>query len=110
MRQYRSLATVIEEVAVQSPHRSLAAVKNSRSQRAAIVIVKEVAPQNQRRFLTRQHCSLATVVEEVSAQSCHCSLTAVKNSRRTKYVGGVGNNQSQQRDFWHEQEGVTNKK
>jgi hypothetical protein len=33
-------------------------------QRAAIVIVKEVAPQNQRRLLMRQHCSLATVVEE----------------------------------------------
>ena len=71
-------------------------------QRAAIVIFMEVAPQNQRRFLTRQHCSFTTVVEEVSAQSCHRSLTAVKNSRRTKDVGGVGNN--------HEQEGVTNKK
>ena len=97
MRQYRSLATVIEEVAVQSRHRSLAAVKNC--QRAAIVIVKEVAPQNQRRFLMRQHCSLATVVEEVSAQSCHRSLTTIKNSRRMKDVGGVGNNQSNREIF-----------
>jgi hypothetical protein len=68
-------------------------------QRAAIVIFKEVAPQNQRRFLIRQHCSLATVVEEVSAQSCHRSLTSVKNSRRTKDVGGVGNNQSNREIF-----------
>jgi hypothetical protein len=69
-------------------------------QRAAIVIVKEVAPQNQRRrFLTRQHCSLVTIVEEVSVQSCHHSLTAVKNSRRTKDVGGVGNNQSNREIF-----------
>jgi hypothetical protein len=45
-------------------------------------------------LLTCQHCILAIIVEEVSAQSCHHSLTAVKNSRRTKDVGGVGNNQS----------------
>ncbi len=68
-------------------------------QRAAIIIVKEVAPQNQRRLLTRQHCSLVTVGEEVSAQSCHHSLTAVKNSRRTKDVGGVGNNQFNRQIF-----------
>ena len=90
---------------------ALSRIRGNR-QRATIVIFKEVAPQNQRRFLTRQHCSLATIVEEVSAQSCHCSLTAVKNSRRTKDVGGVGNNQFtiQQRDFRHEQEEFTNKK
>ena len=68
-------------------------------QRAAIVIIKEVAPQNPRGLLTCQHCSLATVVDEVSAQSCHRSLTVVKDSRRTKDVGGVGNNQSNRQIF-----------
>jgi hypothetical protein len=95
MRRYRSLATVIEEVDAQSRHHILPLSRiRGDCQRAAIVIVKEVAPQNQRRLLMRPHCSLSTVVEEVSAQSCHRSLTAVKNSRRTKDVGGVGNNQS----------------
>jgi hypothetical protein len=81
-------------------------------QRAAIVIVKEVAPQNPRGLLMRQHCSLATVVEEVSVKSCQCSLTVVKNSRRTKDVGGVGNNQSNRQIFRtnRREEGVTNKK
>jgi hypothetical protein len=64
-----------------------------------MVIVKEVAPQNQRRLLTHQHCSLATVVEDVSAQSCNRSLTAIKNLRRTKNVGGVGNDQSNRQIF-----------
>ena len=60
----------------------------------------------------RQHFSLATVVEEVSAKSCHCSLTVVKNSRRTEDVGGVGNNQSNRQIFHtnRREEGVTNKK
>jgi hypothetical protein len=68
-------------------------------QRATIVIIKVVAPQNPRGLLTRQHCSLATIVDEVSAQSCHRSLTVVKDSRRTKDVGRVGNNQSNRQIF-----------
>ncbi len=51
-------------------------------QRATIAIVKEVAPSNWRILLTCQYCSLAPVVEEATAQSCHCSLAAVKNLRR----------------------------
>ncbi len=65
----------------------------------AIVIAEEVAPPNQRRLLTCQHHGLATIVDEVSAQSCHCSLAAVKNLRRTKDVGGVSNNQSNRQIF-----------
>ena len=51
-------------------------------QRATIAIVKEVALSNWRILLTCQYCSLAPVVEEATAQSCHCSLAAVKNLRR----------------------------
>ncbi len=50
--------------------------------RVTIIIVKEVAPPNWRRLLTHQYCSLATVIEEVAAQSCHHSLATVKNLRR----------------------------
>ena len=46
-------------------------------QRAVIAIVKDVAPPN-----INQYHSLTTVVEEVAAQSRHCSLATVKNSRR----------------------------
>ena len=47
-----------------------------------ISIVKDVSPPNWRWFLMCRYPSLATVIEEVAAQSCHCNLAAVKNSRR----------------------------
>ncbi len=50
--------------------------------RAAIAIVKDVAPSNWRWLLMRQYSSLAPVIEEVAVQSHHHSLAAVKNSRR----------------------------
>ena len=62
MHRYRSLTTVVEEVAAQSCHRSLAAVKNSR------------------RLLTHRHrhcqggraAKLKEIADAPTLQSCHC--------------------------------------
>ena len=111
MRQYRSLATVIEEVAVQSCHRSLGAVKNLR------------------RLPTCRHCHLqggcAAKSKEISdaptLQSRHrcwggfCTVLSLQSHRRQEFeenerCGRSRQQPIQQRDFRHEQEEVTNKK
>ena len=111
MRQYRSLATVIEEVAVQSCHRSLGAVKNSR------------------RLPTCRHCHLqggcAAKSKEISdaptLQSRHrcwggfCTVLSSQSHRRQEFeekkrCGRSRQQPIQQRDFRHGQEEVTNKK
>ncbi len=107
-RQYRCLATVVEEVAVQSCHRSLATVKNLR------------------RLLTHRHrhcrggraAKSKEIADALTLQSRHrcwggfliAVLLPSRIWREQQICGRNRQKPIQQTDFWHQQEGVTNKK